>query len=94
MSAPFRKIHGVLCFSQLILAQSTFGQHGEKWVRAAYYMKYDVTWLLSHSGYVSIYDIKMENPIMVSFRKVPWQGAGVHLCPFLFLFSLSLLRVM
>lgn len=30
MFAPLTKIHGVLFFSQLILAQSIFGKHGEK----------------------------------------------------------------
>ena len=102
MSAPFRKIHSVLHFSQLISDQSTSGQHGVEngcvllatWSMAGH-------GLLSHSGYVSIYDIKMEYPITVSFRRVPVGGACAHLCPSLFLFfplccawsSLSLLSL-
>lgn len=94
MSAPFRKKSTVYSVSPSSSRVSPLlGNTGRKdgcvllatWSMAGH-------GLLSHSGYVSIYDIKMEYPITVSFRRVPvWEGgACAHLCPSLFLFSLSL----
>lgn len=50
-------------------------------------MKYGTKWLLSLSGYVSKYEDKKVYPAMVSFRRVPCQGASA---PILFLLSISL----
>lgn len=88
MSAPFRKIHSELHYYQLISDQSTSVQH-EAEDGCGLLATWSMTGhgLLSHSGYVSIYDIKMEYPITVSFRRVPVGGARAHLCPSLFLFS-------
>lgn len=64
MFAPFRKIHDVLCFSQLILDQSTFGQHEENKKKCVLL----TTWSMTGYGYYHIVDMY---PYMILKWNIP-----------------------
>lgn len=94
MSIPFRWIHVVSIFPSSSLIGSLLGNMRGREDGCRLFTTWRMTGhgLLSHSGYVSIYDIKVDYPITALYRRVPWEGARAHLCPSLFLFFLSFAR--